>query len=345
MAGARPSESGSPNRGGAGIVAVPWTRGGGIMRLLVALGRFVARTFAIWVLVFSGAAYLWPQAFTPLAPHIFWMLGMAMFGMGLTLKLADFRAVASRPREVAIGIAAHFTLMPLIAFALTQVIPMPSEVAAGVILVGCCPCGTAGNVMTYLAKGDTALSVTITACTTLLAPLATPGLVWLLARAYLPVDAVAMASSVVQVIVLPIVLGLVVQRFFPKATTAAVPLLPGVSVLVIVLIIAGVVAVNQPKLAQSGLLILVVVALHNGFGLALGYAVARAAGMDAAQRRAVSIVTGMENSGLGAALAQAHFSPLAAVPGAVFSVWHNISGAMLGACFRRADEKRNSNGS
>jgi len=311
--------------------------GGMAMRILVAVSRFVARTFALWVLAFSAAAYVRPAWFAPLVSQIFWMLGLVMFTMGLTLGIDDFREVVRRPRDVALGVAAQYLLMPGIAFALTRILPLSPEVAAGVILVGCCPGGTASNVMTYLAKGDTALSVTMTACTTLMAPVATPALVWLFAHQYLPVDALAMAKSVVQIIVLPIVLGGIVQRLWPRAAERAAPVLPGLNVLVIVLIIAGIVAVNRASLATSGILIFAVVALHNGLGLALGYAVARAAGMGTAQRRAVSIEVGMQNSGLGAALAAAHFSPLAAVPSAVFSVWHNISGAVLCACFHRAD--------
>jgi BASS family bile acid:Na+ symporter len=307
------------------------------MEALVAASRFVGRTFAVWVIVGGAAGYVAPAGFVPVAPHIFWLLGVVMFGMGLTLALGDFLEVARRPVNVALGVAAQFTLMPGIAFVLTQVIPLPPDVAAGVILVGCCPGGTASNVVTYLAKGDVALSVTMTASSTLLAPLVTPALVWLLARQYLPVNAAAMFLSIAQIVLLPLALGVTAKTLFPKVTERLVAVLPLVSVGGIVLIVAAVVAVNQPTLARSGLLILVVVAVHNAVGLLLGYWAGRALRLSHPQLRALSIEVGMQNSGLGAALAQAHFSPLAAVPSAVFSVWHNISGTLLASYFRRQD--------
>lgn len=307
------------------------------MEVLVAASRFVGRTFAVWVIVGGVAGYVAPAGFVPVAPHIFWLLGLVMFGMGLTLAPRDFLEVARRPVNVALGVAAQFTLMPGIAFVLTQVVPLPPDIAAGVILVGCCPGGTASNVVTYLAKGDVALSVTMTASSTLLAPLVTPALVWLLARQYLPVDAAAMFLSIAQIVLLPLALGVTAKTLFPKVTERLVAVLPLVSVGGIVLIVAAVVAVNQPTLARSGLLILAVVAMHNGMGLLLGYWAGRALRLGNPQLRALSIEVGMQNSGLGAALAQAHFSPLAAVPSAVFSVWHNVSGTLLASHFRRHD--------
>lgn len=308
------------------------------MHALAALARFVGKTFAVWVLVFTVAAYMAPDVFKPLAAYIIWLLGMVMFGMGLTLSPGDFVEVGRRPKEVALGVIAQFTVMPLVAFALTRIVPMSPEIAAGVILVGCCPGGTSSNVMTYLSKGDVALSVTLTTLTTLMAPFATPALVWVFASQYLPVDAAAMFLSIAKVVLLPIALGVAVKSIFPKVAQNLVPVLPLVSVTGIVLIIAAVVAVSQAKIAQSGLLIAGVVIAHNGTGYLLGYLAGRAGGMKLAQRKAVAIEVGMQNSGLGAALAQAHFSPLAAVPSAIFSVWHNISGALLANYFGRRVE-------
>jgi BASS family bile acid:Na+ symporter len=305
------------------------------MKIVAAVAAFVGRTFALWVLAFAVAAYLVPGAFKPAAPYIVWLLGLVMFGMGLTLAPSDFLEVALRPREVALGVAAQYTVMPLVAFFLTQAVDMPPEIAAGVVLVGCCPGGTASNVMTYLAKGDVALSVILTTSSTLLAPLATPFLVWIFARQYLPVDAVGMFVSIAQVVLLPLALGAAVKVWLPRLTDRLLPALPLVSVAGIVVIVAAVVAVNREQLAQSGLLVGAVVVAHNGLGLLLGYWAGKAAAMGAPQCKALSIEVGMQNSGLGAALAQAHFSPLAAVPSAVFSVWHNISGAALAAYFRR----------
>ena len=196
--------------------------------------------------------------------------------------------------------------------------------------------------MTWLARGDLALSVAIAAVTTLLAPLLTPALIWLLASAWLPVSFGALFWSILQVVLLPIALGLVAQRLFGARVRVVVEALPLVSVICIVVIIAAVVAASQAKIAESGLLIMAVVILHNGFGFLLGYLAGRVFGLPLAQRKSLALEVGMQNSGLGAALASAHFSPLAAVPSALFSVWHNVAGAALASGFRRlSDTPRN----
>lgn len=310
--------------------------------MLVTIGRvsqFFGRTFAFWTLVFAVLGFFLPETFARLAPLIVPLLGIVMFGMGLTISLDDFREVARRPADVLIGVVCQFVIMPLIAVLLTRIVPMPQEVAAGVILVGCCPGGTSSNVMTYLARGDTALSVACTSVTTLLAPIVTPFLVWLFASQYLPVDAMAMFLSIVEVVLAPIVLGILLQKLMPRVIEKAVTILPLVSVVGIVLIVAAVVAVNQQRIATSGALIVAVVAVHNLLGLGLGYAVARMLGLPLAKRKAISIEVGLQNSGLGAALASAHFSPLAAVPSAIFSVWHNISGAVVANFFAKMSDQ------
>ncbi|WP_427025340.1 bile acid:sodium symporter family protein [Aureimonas ureilytica] len=310
------------------------------MSFVGSVSAFVGRTFAIWVIVFAALGFFLPAVFIPVASYIVILLGIIMFGMGLTLSLDDFREVARRPFDVGVGVLGQFLIMPLVAVLLTRIIPMTPEVAAGVILVGCCPGGTSSNVMTYLGKGDVALSVACTSVTTLLAPLVTPFLVWLFASQYLPVDAMSMFISIVKVILVPLALGFALQKLAPALVRVAVPALPLVSVTGIVLIVAAVVAVNQAAIASSGLLIFAVVILHNGIGYALGFLAARACGLSLAKRKAVSIEVGMQNSGLGAALASAHFSPLAAVPSAIFSVWHNISGALIANYFSRVPDDK-----
>ncbi len=309
------------------------------MRALAALSRFVGNTFALWILLFALLAFYQPAWFLPLAKWIVPLLGLIMFGMGLTLKTEDFREVARRPLRVLIGVLAQFLIMPGVAWLLCQVLRLPPEVAVGVILVGCCPGGTASNVMTWFARGDLALSVAITAVTTLLAPLVTPALIWLLASAWLPVQFGALFMSILQVVLLPIALGLIAQRLLGVRVRHLVEVLPLVSVVSIVIIVAAVVAASQAKIAESGLLIMAVVVLHNGLGLALGYLAGKLFGMPLAQRKTLAIEVGMQNSGLGAALASAHFSPLAAVPSALFSVWHNLSGSLLAALFRRMKDE------
>ncbi|ABR82904.1 MULTISPECIES: bile acid:sodium symporter family protein [Pseudomonas aeruginosa group] len=308
------------------------------MRALTALSRFVSATFPFWVLLFAILAFCRPAWFLPLTAAIAPLLGLVMFGMGLTLKGEDFREVARHPLRVLIGVLAQFVIMPGLAWLLCRLLQLPAEIAVGVILVGCCPGGTASNVMTWLSRGDVALSVAITSVTTLLAPLVTPALVWLLASAWLPVSFAAMFLSILQVVLVPIALGLLAQRLLGERSRHVAEALPLVSVFSIVVIIAAVVAASQARIAESGLLIMAVVMLHNGFGLLLGYLVGKLTGMPLAQRKALAIEVGMQNSGLGAALANAHFSPLAAVPSALFSVWHNLSGSLLATLFRRLDD-------
>lgn len=299
------------------------------MRFLESISNFVGKTFAVWVILFAVLGYVMPDTFKQLTPWIVSLLGIIMFGMGLTISGKDFQEVLRRPLDVGLGVLAQFLIMPLLAVVLTKLIPMPAEIAAGVILVGCCPGGTSSNVMTYLSKGDVALSVACTSVTTLLAPIVTPFLVLMLASEYLPVDAWAMFLSIVKVVLLPLGLGFIAQKLLPGIVRAAVPALPLVSVTGIVLIVAAVVGASKGAIAQSGLLIFAVVVLHNGLGYLIGYLAARAGGLSMAKRKAIAIEVGMQNSGLGAALATAYFSPLAAVPSAIFSVWHNISGALF----------------
>lgn len=303
------------------------------MKVLANFSAFVGKTFAVWVILFAVLGFFFPDTFKQIAPWIVTLLAIIMFGMGLTISVDDFREVVKRPFDVAIGVVSQFVIMPLLAVLLTMIVPMPPEVAAGVILVGCCPGGTSSNVMTYLSKGDVALSVACTSVTTLAAPLVTPFLVWLFASQYLPVDAMAMFISIVKVVLVPLALGFALQKLLPNLVRAAVPALPLVSVIGIVLIVSAVVGASKGAIAQSGLMIFAVVVLHNGLGYLLGFFAARACGLSLSKRKAIAIEVGMQNSGLGAALANAYFSPIAAVPSAIFSVWHNISGALLANWF------------
>ena len=265
------------------------------------------------------------------------LLGVVMFGMGLATKLEDFKVVFSRPKDIAIGCAAQFTIMPALAWALARLFGLDEALTVGVILVGCCPGGTASNVMTFLAKGDLALSVGMTGVSTILAPFLTPALTLLLAGKTVEVDAFAMFIGILWVVILPICLGFVAKRFCPKATDRVIRFMPMVSSVAIVVIIALVLAANVDRLATGGLSVFLVVILHNLCGLALGYLIAFALRLAEPKRRALCIEVGMQNSGLAASLAAAHFAayPMAAVPGAIFSVWHNISGAFVARCFAR----------
>ncbi len=246
------------------------------MKALAALSQFVNKTFALWVLVFAAIAYAAPDPFKPLAGWISPLLGLVMFGMGLTLSVNDFKLVLSKPVDVLIGILAQFIIMPTLAYLLCIVLQLPAEIAVGVILVGCCPGGTSSNVMTFLARGDTALSVTITSCTTLLAPIVTPALIWLFAHQWIEIDPLGMFWSICQIVLIPIAIGVAIHTILGQDRVAvAATCLPLISVVSIVLIVMAVVAVSQPNIAKSGPLVFAVVVLHNGLGYVVGYLAAK----------------------------------------------------------------------
>ena len=293
---------------------------------------FIARWMGVMVLIVAALSLTVPASFVWIDTWaINPMLGAIMCGMGLTLSPTDFKVVLSRPKDILIGCLTQLTVMPLLALCLTWAFSLPQELAIGVILVGCCPGGTASNVITYLAKGDLALSVGMTAASTLLAPLLTPLLVWLLAGTMVDVDTVGMLMSIVYVVIAPIVCGLLCQRFLPKLTKLLTPYLPAFSSIVIAMVVGIVVSHNAARLLTAGLLIVAVVMIHNLLGLAIGFTVGRLLHLQRPKCVALSIEVGMQNSGLASSLAVLHFAayPLATIPGAVFSVWHNISGALV----------------
>lgn len=303
------------------------------------ISKFVGGTFSVWVILFAILGFFLPEAFVGGKGYISLLLGIIMFGMGLTLSADDFREVFRRPVHVVIGVVGHYLIMPSLAFILAVALQLPPDIAVGVILVGCCPSGTASNVMTYLSKGDVALGVSIAAVSTLIAPLATPALISLLAGQWMHIDTKALFMDIVTVVIVPIVLGVIVKALFKRQAAASAKALPLVSTIAIVLIVAIVVAINKGKILETGLIIFAVVILHNVLGYLLGYGFAKLFGLNLAKRKAVTLETGMQNSGLGAALAAAHFNPIAAVPSAIFSVWHNISGSVLATWFAKKEEK------
>lgn len=301
------------------------------MKFLEKLSDFFGKWMALIVIAVAALALFAPQTCLWVKTSwINWLLGIVMFGMGLTLKMDDFKVVFSRPKDIIIGFIAQFTLMPLIAFLLTKAFNLPTEIAVGVILVGTCPGGTSSNVMTYLSKGDVPLSVGMTAVSTLFAPLMTPLLTLLYAGQRVDVNAVVMFLSIVKVVLLPITLGLVCNYFFEKVTREIVRILPLISTIAIIMIIASVVSANSARLKTVGVMVVIVVILHNLLGYAAGFGVGKLLRLNTTKCRALSIEVGMQNSGLATSLAATHFAqyPLATIPGAVFSVWHNISGAV-----------------
>lgn len=307
------------------------------------ISNWIARHIAILVLGAAIVALICPTWFSFLkTSYINPMLGVVMFGMGLTLNPHDFKVVFTHPREVLIGCLAQFTIMPLIAYLLTIIFRIPTDLAIGVILVGCCPGGTASNVMTYLAKGDLALSVGMTGVSTLLAPVLTPFITYMLAESDIEVNTLSMFLSIVQVVIVPIALGFLSNHYLSRVTKLVVPYLPMVSTIAITLIVVAIVSANSAKLLIGGWLILLVVALHNTCGLALGYIIGRLMRLTHAKCVAISIEVGMQNSGLASSLANLHFAafPLATIPGAIFSVWHNVSGACVARLYAKDNDEK-----
>ena len=281
------------------------------------------------VIIVAIIALLQPWTFAWAASKITILLGIVMFGMGMTLRFKDFKLIFQRPRDVLIGALAQFTIMPLIAFLIVKIFSLPPELAIGVMLVGTCPGGTSSNVMTYLAKGDIALSVSMTMLTTILSPIVTPLLMLLLAGEWIEISFSSMMISILQVVIFPIALGITINAALGNVVKKFTKYLPLISILAIILIVGGVVSVNAAKIVEVGLIVAIVVIIHNLLGYGLGFVISRIMKMEISKAKAISIEVGMQNSGLATSLAITHFGAAAAIPGAVFSVWHNISGSIV----------------
>lgn len=296
-----------------------------LRRLSVVLTRFMG----VIIIAFSALALWQPWIFSWGAPHISAMLGIIMLGMGMTLHWQDFSHVLRHPRDLGLGLVVQFGCMPLLAFALCHVFALPPELAMGMILVGTAPGGTASNVLTFIARGDVAFSVAMTAAATLVSLLLTPPLTWLLGGVWVPVDMGGLFWSIVKIVLVPVLLGLLLHHFQRGLVDRLMPFLPLASALVITLVIAGIIAVNAQNILSAGPAIFAAVIAHNLLGLAVGWFAACRLRFAPPRRRALAIEIGTQNSGLATALALAHFTPAAAIAGALFSVWQNISGALL----------------
>ncbi|MCX5080523.1 bile acid:sodium symporter family protein [Streptomyces sp. NBC_00401] len=304
--------------------------------------RLAVTVFPVLVLAAGGIGLALPDAFASWKTNVPYLLGVVMFCMGLTMTPHDFKGVAKRPWAVGLGLVAHYVIMPGLGWLIANALDLPPQLAAGVILVGCAPSGTASNVVTYLARGDVALSVSVATVSTVLAPLVTPPLTLLLAGEFLPVDAGSMVTDILKTVLLPVIAGLVVRLVLGRYVDRVLGFLPWLSALTIAVIVAVVVAGSATAIKSAAGLVLLAVVLHNGLGLALGYGAGKLARLGPPASRAMAFEVGMQNSGLAASLATAHFSPLAALPAAVFSVWHNVSGALVAAWMsyraRRAEQ-------
>jgi BASS family bile acid:Na+ symporter len=298
----------------------------------------LANAFPVWVLVACGLALVEPRLFTWFRGEAI-VVGLAviMLGMGITLSIDDFARVATRPATVAAGFLAQFVIMPTAGWLVATMLGLDTPFAVGLILVACCPGGTASNVVTYIARADVALSVLMTTCTTLGAVVLTPLLTKLLAGQMVEVDAWGLFFSTLQVVVLPVAAGVAINRFLPRVVRTVMPVAPLVSVITIALVCASIIGQNAAAVRSSGPQLLLAVVLLHAIGFAVGYLFARLLGYDRIVARTISIEVGMQNSGLGVVLAQKHFpaEPLTAVPCAISSVVHSVIGSLLAGWWRR----------
>lgn len=290
--------------------------------------------FVLWVLLGAAWGYLWPQTAAPMQDAIPGTLAAIMLGMGLTLAPKDVADVRYAGRPLALGVALQFVVMPLAAWVLARLLGLPAAVAIGLILLGAAPGGTASNVVTFLARGDVALSVAMTTASTLLSPILTPWWVGVLAATWLKVEPWPLLLTTAQLVLVPVLLGAAIRAAWRPPLWVSEHALPLAAMAAIAWIVGVIVALNVERLFVLPLVI-VAVMLHNMVGLAAGYAVARLAGIGVPQRRAIAIEVGMQNSGLAVALALKHVGPEAALAGAIFSIWHNITGPALAALWRR----------
>ena len=262
-------------------------------------------------------------------------LGLIMLGMGMTLSLSDFRECLKMPRWIALGIAAQFVIMPFLGWGIASVSRLPDEFKLGIILVACCPGGTASNVVTFLARGNLALSVLMTTCSTLLAVWLTPLLTKTYASAILTIDASAMVLSMIGIVLIPIFLGLVLNRYFSGTMEKAKRISPVMSVFLIVLIVSAIVGNTKSSIIEHWKTLLPAVFALHALGFAFGYVWARLLGFPEKESRTVSIEVGMQNSGLGSSLAQKHFTMLTAAPCAISAFFHCIIGSALASYWNR----------
>lgn len=295
----------------------------------------LTRLFPFWALLLTAIAWYLPEPFSQGKGLILPLLVVIMFGMGMTLTTADFRRVIQRPTVILLGVALQYSVMPLLAFLLARLLGLGPELTVGMLLVGASSGGTASNVITYLARGDVALSITLTMVSTLLATLFLPGLTWLYIGRMVPVPFGSMLLSVLQLVLVPVLLGVTINTLFGSKLRPVNRLFPLLSMSAIVLIIAIIVSLNHDNLAQIGPLLLLAVMLHNLGGMAIGYLLPRLLGHDATTCRTLAIEVGMQNSGLSVALAVKYFTAASALPGAIFSIWHNLSGSLLAGWWAR----------
>jgi bile acid:Na+ symporter, BASS family len=297
------------------------------------------KLFPLGVVLAAAFGILLPETLAGFSSWIVPLLMIVMLGMGLTLKPTDFLDLKDYGRAVAAGITLQFTVMPLMAVSISAAFSLNNELTIGMILVGSVAGGTASNVMTLLAKGNVALSVSMTALSTLASIVMTPLLMTWLASSQVEVPAIAMLASLCKIILLPVSVGVLANVYGARWVMRIKPALPVIAALVILLIIAIIIALNADRLSTVAMSLMLATLVHNLSGLALGYSVARLLRFNSVVCRTIAIEVGMQNSGLATALAIKFFTPASALPGAIFSIWLNVTGAIFAAfCNRKQPE-------
>ncbi len=305
--------------------------------------EFYTRYFAIWVVVFGVVAYFWPGPFVVLKPYNKLFFSLTMFGIGAVLQTADFKRIVKKPVIVLIGSAAQFSIMPLGAYAVAKILDLPPEIAVGLILTGSAPGAMASNVMSYIAKADTAYSVSLTTVSTLLCPLLTPGLTYLLAKSQFEVSFWSMVLDVALMVVLPLFAGFGCRHFFKQQIEKILPVFPAISVTFIIFICSLVIALNRDRLTNLTGIILAAALILNLYGMATGYGVGSLFRMERPRRRTLTIEIGMQNAGLGTVLAMEHFGPQAAMPAAIFVFVCIITASIMAAIWQRNTDRQAGN--
>lgn len=303
--------------------------------MLKQISKLITSGMPFGVILAGVLGIIEPQLFFWFADKIAYFLGVIMLGMGMSLTTTDFKTVLKNPRLIIVGTVLQFTIMPILAYALIKIFPLPADVAIGVILLGACPGATAASVITYLAKGNVALSVALTMVTTLVAPIITPFLLLIIAGTWVEINFLSIMISIIEIVIIPISIGILFNRFFAAYCTKIKIAMPAISALTIIILVGTVVSLSADVLLNSGLLIFAVVVIHNLCGLLLGYWAAKLFITDKAAIKTIAINVGMKNSGLAASLAVLHFTAAGGIPAAIFSVWHNISGSLLAAYIRK----------
>ncbi len=299
----------------------------------------IIKYFPIWAILFAAIAFFCDSYFASLKSAIIPLLAIVMFGMGMTLTWDNFREVIKTPKSILVGFSLQYLVMPFAAYFISAILDLSPMLMAGLVLVGCSPGGTASNVITFLAGGNVALSITLTLVSTIAAVLFTPFLTMVLLNHVVPVPALEMFLDILQIVLVPVIIGTAINSFMNNKIKSISNIFPLISALAIILIIAIIVALNKTKISEVSLLLVFAVILHNSTGIILGYYVTKLLRFDNKTCRTIAIEVGMQNSGLGVALAIKYFSATAALPGAIFSIWHNLSGSIYAGLLRMWDTK------